>query len=220
MCSLLFWLSCSGPYLPLCCAWELQSAVLAAIEWMYRERMTSSIPPSSKRMLKSAQEPRGGFSFENCQRNASLERVLPGLRVPHARKTGTTIAGLVFRLLWGWSSRRRRNDYTDGCIQHGATRNVHWTRASRGHGHSPPTPDAIPVPGTRGRIADRGRSRLDRTTTLWRAPPRFLQPTALYCSGLRAGRCPGGAGGPVPAKHDAGGCTGAAGGSYYRRNPG
>ncbi|XP_036087349.1 proteasome subunit beta type-10 isoform X1 [Rousettus aegyptiacus] len=48
-------------------------------------------------MLKAAQEPRGGFSFENCQRNISLERKLPGLRVPHARKTGTTIAGLVFR---------------------------------------------------------------------------------------------------------------------------
>ncbi|XP_004600641.2 proteasome subunit beta type-10 [Sorex araneus] len=48
-------------------------------------------------MLKLALEPRGGFSFENCQRNANLERVLPGLQVPHARKTGTTIAGFVFR---------------------------------------------------------------------------------------------------------------------------
>ncbi|XP_001498526.1 proteasome subunit beta type-10 isoform X2 [Equus asinus] len=48
-------------------------------------------------MLKAALEPRGGFCFENCQRNASLERVLPGLRTPHARKTGTTIAGIVFR---------------------------------------------------------------------------------------------------------------------------
>lgn len=48
-------------------------------------------------MLKQAVEHRGGFSFENCQRNASLEHVLPGLRVPLARKTGTTIAGLVFR---------------------------------------------------------------------------------------------------------------------------
>ncbi|EGW10103.1 proteasome subunit beta type-10 isoform X1 [Cricetulus griseus] len=48
-------------------------------------------------MLKQAVEHRGGFSFENCQRNASLEQVLSGLRVPHARKTGTTIAGLVFR---------------------------------------------------------------------------------------------------------------------------
>ncbi|XP_048211248.1 proteasome subunit beta type-10 isoform X1 [Perognathus longimembris pacificus] len=48
-------------------------------------------------MLKPLQEPRGGFSFENCQRNSSLDRVLQGLRVPQARKTGTTIAGLVFR---------------------------------------------------------------------------------------------------------------------------
>ncbi|XP_006878738.1 PREDICTED: proteasome subunit beta type-10 [Elephantulus edwardii] len=48
-------------------------------------------------MLKPTLEPRGGFSFENCHRNASLERVLPELRVPQARKTGTTIAGLIFR---------------------------------------------------------------------------------------------------------------------------
>ncbi|XP_006860296.1 PREDICTED: proteasome subunit beta type-10 [Chrysochloris asiatica] len=48
-------------------------------------------------MQKPALEPRGGFSFENCQRNASLERVLPELRAPHTRKTGTTIAGLVFQ---------------------------------------------------------------------------------------------------------------------------
>nr|XP_013010336.1 proteasome subunit beta type-10 isoform X2 [Cavia porcellus] len=48
-------------------------------------------------MLKPALAARGGFCFENCQRNASLEYAFPGLRVPHARKTGTTIAGLVFR---------------------------------------------------------------------------------------------------------------------------
>lgn len=48
-------------------------------------------------MLQTELEPRGGFSFENCQRNAALERALPELRVPHARKTGTTIAGLVFQ---------------------------------------------------------------------------------------------------------------------------
>ncbi|EPQ14069.1 Proteasome subunit beta type-10 [Myotis brandtii] len=48
-------------------------------------------------MLQTELEPRGGFSFENCQRNAALERALPELRAPHARKTGTTIAGLVFR---------------------------------------------------------------------------------------------------------------------------
>ncbi|KAF3817722.1 hypothetical protein GH733_013009 [Mirounga leonina] len=49
-------------------------------------------------MLKPALEPRRGFSFENCQRNASLERVLPGLRIPQAHRTGTTIAGLVFQV--------------------------------------------------------------------------------------------------------------------------
>ncbi|EHB17042.1 Proteasome subunit beta type-10 [Heterocephalus glaber] len=48
-------------------------------------------------MLKPALAPQGGFCFESCQRNASLERAFPGLRAPHARKTGTTIAGLVFR---------------------------------------------------------------------------------------------------------------------------
>ncbi|XP_075394203.1 proteasome subunit beta type-10 [Tenrec ecaudatus] len=48
-------------------------------------------------MLKGELAPQGGFSFENCQRNTSLERVLPELRAPNARKTGTTIAGLVFR---------------------------------------------------------------------------------------------------------------------------
>uniref|UniRef100_A0A2K6UCH6 proteasome endopeptidase complex n=1 Tax=Saimiri boliviensis boliviensis TaxID=39432 RepID=A0A2K6UCH6_SAIBB len=52
-------------------------------------------------MLEPALETQGGFSFENCQRNASLERVLPGLKVPHARKTGTTIAGLVFQVSRG-----------------------------------------------------------------------------------------------------------------------
>lgn len=48
-------------------------------------------------MLRPMLGPQGGFCFENCQRNASLECVLPGHGVPHARKTGTTIAGLVFR---------------------------------------------------------------------------------------------------------------------------
>uniref|UniRef100_A0A673URF2 Phosphatidylcholine-sterol acyltransferase n=2 Tax=Suricata suricatta TaxID=37032 RepID=A0A673URF2_SURSU len=48
------------------------------------------------KMLKPELQPRGGFSFENCQRNLSLERVLPGFRSPQAHKTGTTIAGLVF----------------------------------------------------------------------------------------------------------------------------
>lgn len=53
--------------------------------------------PAHPKMLKTALQTQGGFSFENCQRNSSLERALPGLRVPHALKTGTTIAGLVFR---------------------------------------------------------------------------------------------------------------------------
>ncbi|XP_012395781.1 proteasome subunit beta type-10 isoform X1 [Sarcophilus harrisii] len=48
-------------------------------------------------MLQADWNPQGGFSFKNCQRNAFLESSLKGLRVPHARKTGTTIAGLVFQ---------------------------------------------------------------------------------------------------------------------------
>ncbi|XP_005403668.1 PREDICTED: proteasome subunit beta type-10 isoform X2 [Chinchilla lanigera] len=48
-------------------------------------------------MQKPVLAPQGGFCFENCQRNASLERAFPGPRVPRAHKTGTTIAGLVFR---------------------------------------------------------------------------------------------------------------------------
>ncbi|XP_006001216.1 proteasome subunit beta type-7 [Latimeria chalumnae] len=41
----------------------------------------------------------GGFSFENCRRNMVLEEELShlGFRSPKARKTGTTIAGLVFK---------------------------------------------------------------------------------------------------------------------------
>ncbi|XP_025945859.1 proteasome subunit beta type-7 isoform X2 [Apteryx rowi] len=45
------------------------------------------------------QAPGGGFSFDNCARNALLEAELgqKGLRLPAARKTGTTIAGVVFK---------------------------------------------------------------------------------------------------------------------------
>ncbi|KAM6316422.1 proteasome subunit beta type-7 isoform 2-T2 [Podargus strigoides] len=45
------------------------------------------------------QAPSGGFSFDNCARNSLLEAELvrKGLRVPAARKTGTTIAGVVFK---------------------------------------------------------------------------------------------------------------------------
>ncbi|XP_072286221.1 proteasome subunit beta type-7-like [Pyxicephalus adspersus] len=41
----------------------------------------------------------GGFSFENCLRNTNLEAhcASHGLSPPKARKTGTTIAGLVFK---------------------------------------------------------------------------------------------------------------------------
>ncbi|XP_078501972.1 proteasome subunit beta type-7-like isoform X1 [Lissotriton helveticus] len=43
--------------------------------------------------------PAGGFSFENCLRNASLEKHLleSGVKAPKPRKTGTTIAGLIFK---------------------------------------------------------------------------------------------------------------------------
>ncbi|XP_073243380.1 proteasome subunit beta type-7-like isoform X1 [Porites lutea] len=37
----------------------------------------------------------GGFSFENCKRNAILEKM--GAKLPTARKTGTTICGVVFK---------------------------------------------------------------------------------------------------------------------------
>ncbi|TFK08470.1 Proteasome subunit beta type-7 [Platysternon megacephalum] len=45
------------------------------------------------------QAPSCGFGFENCARNALLEAELTkkGLRLPAARKTGTTIAGVVFK---------------------------------------------------------------------------------------------------------------------------
>ncbi|XP_067868617.1 proteasome subunit beta type-7 [Heterodontus francisci] len=49
--------------------------------------------------LKVCQEPIGGFSFENCRRNAFIEAELTkqGFKVLEARKTGTTIAGIVFK---------------------------------------------------------------------------------------------------------------------------
>uniref|UniRef100_A0A8C8RFE4 Proteasome beta subunit C-terminal domain-containing protein n=1 Tax=Pelusios castaneus TaxID=367368 RepID=A0A8C8RFE4_9SAUR len=45
-------------------------------------------------------EPQGGFSFENCLRNAALEKAggVQGFRSPKARKTGTTIAGLIYKV--------------------------------------------------------------------------------------------------------------------------
>ena len=43
--------------------------------------------------------PVGGFSFDNCQRNAVLEAdfAKKGYKLPTARKTGTTIAGVVYK---------------------------------------------------------------------------------------------------------------------------
>ncbi|XP_021012756.1 proteasome subunit beta type-7 [Mus caroli] len=43
--------------------------------------------------------PTGGFSFDNCRRNAVLEAdfAKKGFKLPKARKTGTTIAGVVYK---------------------------------------------------------------------------------------------------------------------------
>ena len=38
--------------------------------------------------------PQGGFSFDNCARNARLEQM--GVVTPKFRKTGTTIVGLIY----------------------------------------------------------------------------------------------------------------------------
>ncbi|OBS80053.1 hypothetical protein A6R68_21745 [Neotoma lepida] len=45
------------------------------------------------------QAPVGGFSFDNCRRNAVLEAdfAKKGFKLPKARKTGTTIAGVVYK---------------------------------------------------------------------------------------------------------------------------
>ncbi|GAB5580118.1 proteasome subunit beta type-7 isoform X2 [Prionailurus iriomotensis] len=45
------------------------------------------------------ESPVGGFSFDNCRRNAVLEAdfAKKGYKLPTARKTGTTIAGVVYK---------------------------------------------------------------------------------------------------------------------------
>uniref|UniRef100_A0A4X1UI25 Proteasome subunit beta n=2 Tax=Sus scrofa TaxID=9823 RepID=A0A4X1UI25_PIG len=45
------------------------------------------------------ERPVGGFSFDNCRRNAILEAdfAKKGYKLPTARKTGTTIAGVVYK---------------------------------------------------------------------------------------------------------------------------
>ncbi|XP_041049547.1 proteasome subunit beta type-7 [Carcharodon carcharias] len=49
--------------------------------------------------LRLGLAPVGGFSFDNCRRNAFIEAELTkqGFKVLEARKTGTTIAGVVFK---------------------------------------------------------------------------------------------------------------------------
>ncbi|XP_053328739.1 proteasome subunit beta type-7-like [Spea bombifrons] len=49
--------------------------------------------------LSVSQPQEGGFSFENCLRNSSLEKLGPnlGLHPPNPRKTGTTIAGIIYK---------------------------------------------------------------------------------------------------------------------------
>lgn len=42
------------------------------------------------------EEEQGGFSFENCKRNAYLASKA-GFKMPKANKTGTTIAGIIFK---------------------------------------------------------------------------------------------------------------------------
>lgn len=46
--------------------------------------------------VKCMSLPEGGFSFENCKRNNMLAET-QGLKLPKAKKTGTTICGIVFK---------------------------------------------------------------------------------------------------------------------------
>ncbi|CAG5867088.1 unnamed protein product, partial [Menidia menidia] len=58
-------------------------------------------PPSTKMATVAVSRPPfGGFSFENCKRNAVLEAEVNklGSSFPAARKTGTTICGVVFKV--------------------------------------------------------------------------------------------------------------------------
>ncbi|KAG7240874.1 hypothetical protein INR49_023448 [Caranx melampygus] len=49
--------------------------------------------------LSPAEQQAGGFCFENSRRNAVLESGFSelGYKAPNARKTGTTIAGMVYK---------------------------------------------------------------------------------------------------------------------------
>lgn len=66
------------------------------------DKLSDQTAPQTAIMLPTLSrfEPQpGGFSFENCARNNHLEAECSslGLNPPKARKTGTTIAGLVFK---------------------------------------------------------------------------------------------------------------------------
>jgi len=56
-------------------------------------------------------ESRGGFSFDLCARNASLEKM--GLKPPALKKTGTTIVGAIFKdgVVVGADSRATSGDF-------------------------------------------------------------------------------------------------------------
>ncbi|XP_075250159.1 proteasome subunit beta type-7-like [Convolutriloba macropyga] len=41
--------------------------------------------------------PEGGFSFDNCKRNQLLLNEAKGMKLPKAKKTGTTICGVIFK---------------------------------------------------------------------------------------------------------------------------
>ncbi|CAL1583610.1 unnamed protein product [Knipowitschia caucasica] len=48
-------------------------------------------------LVNVLETPAGGFSFENASRNAALEKIFEGRKTPTPLKTGTTIAGVVFK---------------------------------------------------------------------------------------------------------------------------
>ncbi|KAG9265982.1 proteasome subunit beta type-7 [Astyanax mexicanus] len=81
-----------------CCLWpgeRLQTQ--AAVELHFPE--IASQCSENMATLSVCQPQFGGFSFENCKRNALLERDVAkvGCSLPGARKTGTTICGVVYK---------------------------------------------------------------------------------------------------------------------------
>lgn len=59
---------------------------------MLDQRTSSDIKTMAAAMVEEA----GGFSFDLCRRNASLDKL--GIRPPNVRKTGTTIVGVVYKV--------------------------------------------------------------------------------------------------------------------------